>query len=101
MPQKDFNTSVMWLQARAQSLQREILSEIDDLLDPQQKQLLEKMMQFHELALEIQALVTLDVLAHVRENNTSVDRELGEICDYMEQILFIHRREHDNLQKIL
>ncbi|TRO53993.1 hypothetical protein E2P71_05190 [Candidatus Bathyarchaeota archaeon] len=101
MPQKDFNTTLTWLQTRAQALQNDIESTIDDLPDTQHKQVLEQILRLHELTMEIQALGVVNILAHVRENNTSIDKELQEISDYVEQILLIHQQEHDNLQKIL
>jgi len=101
MPQKDFNTTLTWLQTRAQALQNDIESTIDDLPDTQHKQVLEQILRLHELTMEIQALGVVNILAHVRENNTSIDKELQEISDYVEQILLIHQEEHDNLQKIL
>ena len=101
MPQIDANTTMTWLQAKIQSLQRDIVAELDDLPDSKYKQLLEKVLQLQELTREIRALETVYILSHLQENNTIVDRELREISDYMEKILLIHQREHDNLQKIL
>lgn len=101
MPQKDTNTTLTWLQMRARALQRDIESNLDDMPDSRHKQVLEQILQLHELTTEIQALGLVTTLAHVRENNTSIDRELQEISDYVEQILIIHQQEHDNLQKIL
>ena len=101
MPQKDTNSTLTWLHSRARALQRDIESELDDLPDNRHKQILEQILQLHELTTQIQALGLATILAHIRENNTSVDRELQEISDYVEQILIIHQQEHDNLQKIL
>ena len=101
MPEIDANTTMTWLQAKTQSLQRDIVTELDDLPDSKYKQLLEKVLQLQELTKEIRALETVYILSHLQENNTIVDRELREISDYMEKILLIHQREHDNLQKIL
>jgi len=101
MPQNDTNTTLTWFQSRAIALQRDIESALDDLPDNRHKQILEQILQLHELTTEIQALGLATTLAHIRENNTSIDRELQEISDYVEQILIIHQHEHDNLQKIL
>jgi hypothetical protein len=101
MPQKDTNTTLTWLQTRAQALQRDIESTISDLPDDQHRRVLEQMLQLHELTTDIQALGLVTTLVHILENNASVDYELQEIGDYLEQILVIHQQEHDNLQKIL
>jgi hypothetical protein len=101
MPQKNVNTTLTWLQMRSQALQRDIESTIDDLPDTQHRQVLEQILQLHELTIETQALGLATILAHIWENNTCVDKELQEISDYVEQILIIHQQEHDNLQKIL
>jgi len=100
MPQKDF-TTMTWLQTKAQALQRDIESAMDDLPDTQHKKVLEQILRLHELTMEIQALGLATTLAHIQENNTSVDNDLREIGDYVEQILIIHQQEHDTLQKIL
>lgn len=38
---------------------------------------------------------------HMRENERAIDEELNEISEYVSQILDVHLREAENLEKVL
>jgi hypothetical protein len=84
-----------------QALQSTVTMNIEELPDSQHKRVLEQMLQLNELTNELHKLQLITLLTHIRLDNKSVDDELQEISDYMEQILMIHRTEAENLEKIL
>ncbi len=84
-----------------QALQSTVTMNIEELPDSQHKRVLEQMLQLNELTNELHKLQLITLLTYIRLDNKSVDDELQEISDYMEQILMIHRTEAENLEKIL
>ncbi|UCD44004.1 MAG: hypothetical protein JSV27_07585 [Candidatus Bathyarchaeota archaeon] len=50
------------------------------------------------------SLVTLQLLGfrlHMRESERAIDEEINEISEYVSQILDVHIREAENLEKVL
>ena len=100
MPLESGSTETLLLN-QIQALQSTVTMNVEELPDSQHKQVLEQILQLSELTNELHQLQLITLLAHIRQDNKSVDDDLQEISDYMEQILMIHRAEAENLEKIL
>jgi hypothetical protein len=100
MPLENSVTETLLLN-QIQALQFTVNIGIEELPDSQHKHVLEQILQLNELTNEFHQLQLITLLAHIRQDNKSIDDELQEISDYMEQILMIHRTEAENLEKIL
>lgn len=90
-----------WLRGLSEGLLDEIHRLAEEADDETARELLRKITQLISLN---QSMVTLRLLSfrlHMRENEAAIDRELYEISEYMSEILSIHRREAENLRKIL
>jgi hypothetical protein len=100
MPLENGTTETLLLN-QIQALQSTVNMNVEELPDSQHKQVLEQILQLSELTNELHQLQLITILAHIRQDNKSVDDDLQEISGYMEQILMIHRTEAENLEKIL
>ncbi|MCW4049019.1 MAG: hypothetical protein NWE89_04705 [Candidatus Bathyarchaeota archaeon] len=100
-PSAGLSTQITWLKTSADALQSEITSMIDDVRDPETRQVLTRITELVKLQSELQALGYVSMLSYMRENQEALDQELMEISEYMSTIINIHRKEAETLEKVL
>jgi hypothetical protein len=97
----DLNDYADWLEGMSDKLLDDVHHLADESDDETISELLRKITQLISVN---QSMITLNLLSfklHMRENESAIDSELHEISEYMAEILNIHRREAENLRKIL
>jgi hypothetical protein len=97
----DLNDYADWLRGLSDKLLDDVHRLADESDDETTRELLRKITQLISVN---QSMITLNLLSfrlHMRENEAAIDSELYEISEYMAEILNIHRREAENLRKIL
>jgi hypothetical protein len=94
-------SQISWVKSRSESLYAEIIQQIDDIQDPQARDVLVKLAQLTQINQELQVLGFINLLSRITENQTAIDDELMQISEYVEAIVRVHQEEARSLEKIL
>lgn len=97
----NLNDYAEWLRGLSEGLLDEIHRLAEEADNETTSELLRKITQLISLNQSMVALHLLSFRLHMRETEAAIDRELYEISEYMSEVLEIHRREAENLRKIL
>jgi hypothetical protein len=95
------NEQIKWLKTRQEALLDDVISDLDDIPEKIQKEIISDLIKYVRISQEIQNLGFLAILTHMVETQSAIDDELMDISDYMATILSIHRKEAENLEKLI
>jgi len=95
------NEQIKWLKTRQEALLDDVISDLDDIPENIQKEIISDLINYVRISQEIQNLGFLAILTHMVETQSAIDDELMDISDYMAKILSIHRKEAENLEKLI
>ncbi len=95
------NEQIKWLKTRQEALLDDVISNLDDIPEKIQKEIISDLIKYVRISQEIQNLGFLAILTHMVETQSAIDDELMDISDYMATILSIHRKEAENLEKLI
>ncbi len=102
MPSKPSTTNQLsWAKNRSESLYTEILQQIEEIQDPETRDVLAKLARLTQINQELQTLGFINLLSRITENQTAIDDELMQMSEYVEAIVKVHQEEARNLEKIL
>jgi hypothetical protein len=95
------NEQIKWLKTRQDALLDDIMSDLDYIPENSQKDIISNLINYVKTSQEIQNLGFLAILTHMVETQSAIDDELMDISEYMAAILCIHRKEAENLEKLI
>jgi len=95
------NEQIKWLKTRQEALLDDVISDLDDIPENIQKEIISDLINYVRISQEIQNLGFLAILTHMVETQSAIDDELMDISEYMAAILSIHRKEAENLEKLI
>jgi len=102
MPSKPSTVNQLsWVKSQSDSLYADIIQQIDEIQDPQARDVLAKLAQLTLINQELQTLGFINLLSRITENQVAVDDELMKISEYVEAIVRVHQEEARSLEKIL
>ncbi len=102
MPSDPSTTNQLsWAKNRSESLYSEILQQIEEIQDPETRDVLAKLARLTQINQELQTLGFINLLSRITDNQTAIDDELMQISEYVEAIVRVHQEEARNLEKIL
>jgi len=102
MPSKPSTSNQLsWVKSQADSLYADIVQQIDEIQDPQARDVLAKLVWLTQINQELQTLGFINLLSRIIENQVAVDDELMQISEYVEAIVRVHQEEARSLEKIL
>lgn len=90
-----------WVKNQADSLYADIIQQIEEIQDPQAREILVKLARLTQINQELQTLGFINLLSRITENQVAVDDELMQISEYVEAIVRVHQEEARSLEKIL
>ena len=90
-----------WVKNQADSLYADIIQQIEEIQDPQAREILVKLARLTQINQELQTLGFINLLSRLTENQVAVDDELMQISEYVEAIVRVHQEEARSLEKIL
>ena len=86
---------------QADSLYADILQQIEEIQDPQTREVLVMLARLTQMNHELQTLGFINLLSRITENQVVIDDELLQISEYVEAIVKIHQEEARSLEKVL
>jgi hypothetical protein len=95
------NEQIKWLKTKQEALLEDIISDLDDLPNNRQKDTISHLINYVRISQDIQNLGFLSMLTYMVETQSAIDGELMDISEYMAAILSIHRKEAENLEKLI
>lgn len=102
MPSKPRTSNQLsWVKSQADSLYADILQQIDEVQDPQAREVLAKLVQLTQINRELQTLGFINLLSKITENQVAIDDELMQISEYVEAVVRVHQEEARSLEKLL
>lgn len=102
MPSEPTTTNQLsWVKTRSESLYLEILQQIEEIQDPETRNVLAKLAKLTHINQELQTLGFINILSRITENQTAIDDELMQISEYVEAMVRVHQEEARNLEKVL
>lgn len=102
MPSKpSISNQLSWVKSQADSLYADIVQQIEEIQDPQARDVLAKLVWLTQINRELQTLGFINLLSRITENQVAVDDELMQISEYVEAIVRVHQEEARSLEKIL
>lgn len=91
---------IRWLKTRQEQLLHELVLNTEELDECKQKEVLMGVIEYVKVSQDVQNLGFVSILTYMKETQSSIDRELTEISEYMAAILSMHRKEAENLEKL-
>jgi len=85
----------------ADSLYADILQQIEEIQDPQARDVLTKLAQLTQMNQELQTMGFINLLSRITENQVAIDDELMQISEYVEAMVRVHQEEARSLEKVL
>ena len=102
MPSKPSTLNQLsWVKNQSDSLYADILQQIEEIHDPQARDVVAKLVRLTQINQELQTLGFINLLSRITENQVAVDDELMQISEYVEAIVRVHQEEARSLEKIL
>ena len=102
MPSKPSTANQLsWVKSQSDSLYADIIQQIEEIQDPQARDVVAKLARLTQINQELQTLGFINLLSRITENQVAVDDELMQISEYVEAIVRVHQEEARSLEKIL
>jgi len=100
-PEPTTTNQLSWAKTRSESLYSEILQQIEEIQDPETRDVLAKLARLTQITQELQTLGFINILSRITENQTAIEDELMQISEYVEAMVRVHQEEARNLEKVL
>ncbi len=102
MPSKpSILSQLSWVKSRSDSLYADIIQQIEEIKDPNARDVLDKLAQLTQINQELHMLGYINLLSRITENHMAIDDELIQISEYVEAMVKVHQKEARSLEKIL
>lgn len=102
MPSKtSILSQLSWAKSRFDSSYADIIQQIEEIKDPNAREVLDKLIQLTQTNQELQMLCYINLLSKITENQMAIDDELTQISEYVEAMVRVHQEEARSLEKIL
>jgi Asp-tRNA(Asn)/Glu-tRNA(Gln) amidotransferase C subunit len=89
------------LEALSGELSEDLLRLAEEVDDGSSKEFVMKVTKLISINHSLVTLQLLGFRMHTKENERAIDEEINEISEYVSQILDVHLREAENLEKVL